>query len=66
MSNHSQQDSGQVGVGGGSLEKENKNFLFSCSPDLVRKEEMAPHSSIFLIIPFDFSNEIHGCKKRNL
>jgi len=28
--------------------------------------KMAPHPSIFLIIPFDFANEIHGCKRRNL
>jgi len=64
--NPSQQSSGQVEVGGGISEKENQNFLSSCSPDLVRKENLAPHSFIFLIIPFDFTNEIHGCKRRNL
>jgi len=55
-----------VGVGGGILEKENKNSFSSYQPDLVRNKEMAPHFSIFLIVPFDFSNEIHGCKRRNL
>jgi len=64
--NHLQQGSGQVGVGGGILEKENKNSFSSYQPDLVRNKEMAPHFSIFLIVPFDFSNEIHGCKRRNL
>jgi len=64
--NHTQQGSGQVGVGGGILEKENKNSFSSYQPDLVRNKEMAPHFSIFLIVPFDFSNEIHGCKRRNL
>ncbi|WP_220126046.1 hypothetical protein, partial [Thermosulfuriphilus ammonigenes] len=40
--NHSQQGSGQVGVGGGRLEKENQNFFSSCPSDLVRNKEMAP------------------------
>jgi len=55
-----------VGVGGGSLEKNNQNFFFSYPSDLVRNKNLAPHPSIFLIIPFDFTNEIHGCKRRNL
>jgi len=53
-------------VGGGSLKKENQNFFFFCPSDLVRNKEIAPHPSIFLIISFDFPNEIHGCKRRNL
>lgn len=64
--NHSQQGSGQAGVDGGILEKENQNTSVSCPSDLVRKEKMAPYPLIFLIIPFDFPNEIHGCKRRNL
>jgi hypothetical protein len=57
---------GQVGVGGGILERENQNFLSSCPPDLVRKENLAPRLHIFLTIPFDFPHEIHQCKKRDL
>lgn len=55
-----------MGVGGGSLEKENKNIPSFYPSDLVRNKKMAPHTLIFLIVPFDFPNEIHGCKKRNL
>jgi len=55
-----------VGVGGGILEKNHQNFFSSCPSELVRKEKMAPPPSIFLIVPFDFPNEIHGCKRRNL
>jgi len=53
-------------VGGGNLEKENKNSFSSCLSELVRKENLASYPFIFLIISFDFSNEIHGCKRRNL
>jgi len=55
-----------VGLGGEILEEENQNIPSFYPSDLVRKEELAPHPLIFLIIPFDFPNEIHGCKRRNL
>jgi hypothetical protein len=40
--NHTQQGSGEAGVGGGSLEKENQNFLSSCPSDLARNKRLAP------------------------
>jgi len=64
--NHLQQGFGQVGVGGGSLEKENQNIPSFYPSNLVRKENLAPLFQIFLIIPFDFPHEIYKCKKRNL
>ena len=61
---------GRLGMGGGikknSKESKTQNLPSFNPSDLVRNEDMAPHSLIFLTIPFEFPNEIHGCKKRNL
>jgi len=44
--NHSQQGSGQVGLGGEILEEENQNIPSFYPSDLVRKEELAPRAGL--------------------
>ncbi|MBC7333924.1 MAG: recombinase zinc beta ribbon domain-containing protein, partial [Actinobacteria bacterium] len=64
--NPAQQSSGQVEVGGGISEKENQNFLSSCSPDLVRKENLAPELKSNQTFPLILPNIVHQNKRRYL
>ena len=52
-------------MGGGILEKDNQNFLSSCSPELVRNKEMAPDRKLLQTFDIILSNLIHKSKERN-
>ena len=59
-----------MGVGSGSknysLEKEDLNLLPFQQLNLVRKENLAPHSKSARTVPIILPNSIHQSKERNL